>query len=71
LELVTRLEDAKDRETYMEWIARIVESGNQIAIEVKRADLEDHMDPVSGHDFEGASSLMKRYMKAMEIIKGA
>ena len=66
LKLLER-EEAEDgfKEDYFEYINRIVESQNKIAIEVKKADLMDNLR-------EGCpDSLRSRYYKALRILEEA
>ena len=55
-------------ETYGEYIKRIAQSGDEIAIEVKLADLEDHLQ----HRPEQLpASLLERYDAARTRLRGA
>ncbi len=52
--------------TYIDWIRKIKESGNEIAIQVKIADLQHNSDPT--RMVPGAEKLLKRYESALEIL---
>jgi len=58
--IAVRLLTRSEAETYAEYIDRIFESGNQTAIEVKIADLRDHLRP------NCPERLRPRYEKAWE-----
>lgn len=61
--LVSRLDKSI---TYIDWIRKIKESGNEIAIQVKIADLQHNSDP--SRIFPGTEKLLKRYKHALEIL---
>lgn len=53
------------RDTYMEYINSIIESGNILAIMVKLCDLKDNMDITRFDNFNNVSiDLLKRYHRA-------
>lgn len=54
----------EDSESYTEYIRRVKQSGSENAIQVKLADLNDHLD----HEENISLSLAKRYRKAKEIL---
>jgi len=60
-ESVNVLTEAKGDETYMDYIRKVAESGDPIAIAVKNADLADHLTDVSSI----TPSMIKRYEKAI------
>lgn len=62
LRLLTRSKDT----TYRLYIESIAFSGNRIAIDIKIADLEDHLD-VGGDELD--HSLYSRYRKALNMLK--
>lgn len=55
----------KSTETYIEYIYRIAESKNGLAIKVKIADIEDHLSKKETLK----KSLKKRYLKAKQILE--
>lgn len=58
------------RDTYMEYINSIIESGNILAIMVKLCDLKDNMDITRFDNFNDVSfDLLKRYHKAYKKIE--
>ena len=59
---ILKLLEWEETEDYFEYINRIVESGNKVAIEVKKADLMDNLR-------EGCpDSLRGRYYRALQIL---
>ena len=62
VDLLTR----KKEDTYFDYIHKIATSGDKLAIEVKLADLADHLEKVDTLK----PSLKKRYEKAILILKG-
>lgn len=70
IEIVSR----KEGETYMEFIHRIANSENRMAILVKLADLSDNLDPVRtarlrAQDPDKAAGLERRYLKAQAFLQ--
>lgn len=66
LKLLTRLPD----ETYVEFIDRIIASGNMLAILVKLCDIKDNLDPSRAYpDEEKAARLVARYLAAKEKLE--
>lgn len=66
LRLLTRLES----ETYVDFISRIVESGNMDAILVKLCDIKDNLDPSRVYpDADKAKRLSARYKKAKSRLE--
>ena len=63
-ESVNVLTEAKGDETYMDYIRKVAESGDPIAIAVKNADLADHLRDVKSI----TPSMIKRYEKAVDVI---
>jgi len=61
---VNVLTEAKGDETYMDYIHKVSESGDPIAIAVKNADLADHLRDVKSI----TPSMIKRYEKAVDVI---
>lgn len=61
--IVTRIEE----ETYEQYINRIVQSKDEVAIAIKIADLEDHLRPTDNSEI---LSLQKRYVKYLKRLKG-
>ncbi len=61
VEILTR----RSEETYANYIQRIAESRDQIAIDVKLADLRDHMELMDDEH----RSLEKRYLKALAVLE--
>lgn len=62
----------KDKETYKEYICRVKESRNELAMAVKKADLECNLKHSGWLDAEKASSLIKRWAWALtELNKEA
>tara|TARA_Y100000401_G_C8324953_1_gene227609 strand:+ start:1345 stop:1800 length:456 start_codon:yes stop_codon:yes gene_type:complete len=60
VEILTRTKD----ETYMEYITKIIDSKNRLAMTVKKLDLHDHIvysDSIS-------KSLLQRYEKALDLF---
>ena len=71
LELVTKEEKPRTK-TYLEWIEWIAESGNQTAIRVKLADIEDNGDPVRIAQLPyNDRGIIVRYTKARSILWNA
>ena len=62
VDLLTR----KKEDTYFDYIHKIATSGDKLAIEVKLADLADHLEKVDTLK----PSLKKRYEKAILILRG-
>ena len=62
VDLLTR----KKEDTYFDYIHKIATSGDKLAIEVKLADLADHLEKVDTLK----PSLKKRYEKATLILRG-
>lgn len=60
IEVVTRRAD----EQYNVYIVRVASSGDKIAIALKIADLEDHLEDTVAI----GPSLVKRYLKALDIL---
>lgn len=63
----------RQEEDYDTYIDRVISSGNTIALELKKCDLEDNMDPkrLSKLDKDTKERLEKKYKKAYErIING-
>jgi len=58
----------KPGDVYLDFIKRVKDSGNDIAIKIKRADLADNMDP--SRDYDMPASMAKRYAKAVAILEG-
>lgn len=66
VDIVTLL--TRQDETYAEFIQRIVDSGNKLAMIVKLADNADNLDPTRGPLPEG---MIKRYTKARnKLLEG-
>lgn len=63
VELLTRPHNL----TYGEYIARLAQSGNRVAVRVKLADIADHLEPVVG--FQLPDSLRERYLAARVILQ--
>jgi (p)ppGpp synthase/HD superfamily hydrolase len=61
VKVLTRL----DIERYSEYIQRVKESGNELALQVKIADLKDHFRP------NCPPRLLPRYKKAWEVLVGS
>lgn len=71
VQLVTRPSNA-GRESYLEWIRRIAESGNEMAIRVKIADNEDNLSPERIAALpEQERSIGKRYQRSLAILRPA
>lgn len=62
VDLLTR----KKEDTYFDYIHKIATSGDKLAIEVKLADLADHLEKVDTLK----PSLKKRYEKATLMLRG-
>ena len=60
---VVQLTRVPDQETYADYIERIKRSGNELAITVKLADLQDHLRP------NCPERLRPRYEKAMNHLR--
>lgn len=70
IEIVSRVEG----ETYQEFIHRIANTENRMAIRVKLADLADNLDPIRTRqlrqqDPEKAFGLRRRYLKAHTFLQ--
>lgn len=71
IEIVSR---DKENETYQEFIHRIANSENRMAIRVKLADLADNLDPVRtarlrATDPDKSAGLERRYLKAQAFLR--
>jgi (p)ppGpp synthase/HD superfamily hydrolase len=55
----------KPGEPYDAYIERLAASGNELAIQVKLADLADNLDPARPRP----ASVTKRYLKARDVLK--
>lgn len=69
LKLVTHRQEECD---YPEYIRRIRDSKNEIALQVKLADLKDNGDPARMHalDPETRKRLLQRHYEARRILEG-
>ena len=64
-----------EEDSYDTYVRRIKDSGNEIALQVKLADLADNTDPkrmlvVKKQDPEAAKRRVKKYTNALEILTG-
>lgn len=68
--LLTRVNDPEDDlyMTYTDYVQNIADSGNEIAIEVKRCDLMHNMSPERELLGERGESMFDRHLKALKII---
>lgn len=68
--LLTRVNDPEDDlfMTYSDYVQSIANSGNEIAIEVKRRDLMHNMSPERELLGERGESMFDRHLKALKII---
>ena len=62
VDLLTR----RKTDTYMQYVAKIKKSGDKMAIEVKLADIDDHLAKKAAIP----DSLVKRYEKARALLAG-
>lgn len=70
VDAVMLLTHRDDGLTYMEYIRKIKDSGNVMAIEVKKADLRHNMDMFRLAELdERAFSRLKRYKKALNLLE--
>lgn len=68
--LLTRVNEPEDDlyKTYTEYVQAIADSGNEIAIEIKRCDLLHNLSPERELIGERGDSMFDRHLKALKII---